>query len=111
MKELRAKVNCVVAMGPGDRVFGLDRGIVENLDAVRAAQAGERATVTSGSVERDTRQDRGGNARDSKSFWQVNAGRIRINLVVGRKILEAHAELIQHSGRKSVGIIQHEILQ
>src|SRR5580704_178770 len=111
MKEFRAKVNYVVAVGPGNRVFGLDRGVMENLDAIRAAQAGERATVTSGTVEGDARQDGAGNARDSKSFWQVDAGRVRKDLVVRRKILEADAELIQHSGRKGMGIIQHEILQ
>src|SRR5271156_2653525 len=111
MKEFRAKMNRMVAVSPRERVLRLDCGVVEYLDAIRATQAGERATVTTGSVKGETRQDRAGNAGDAKTCRQVDARRVCKNLIVHWKILEADAEIVQERGRKGMGVIQHEILQ
>src|ERR1700689_1821820 len=95
VKIFKPEVNRMVTVGPGRGVFQLDRGVVENLDAIRAAQAGERSTVTSGTAEGEARQNRAGNARDAKICRQVDAGWVRKDLVVRWEILEAGAELVE----------------
>ena len=101
--ELEAGVDGVLAVGPGERIFDLDGGVVEDLDAVVASDG----LIAEGHRRKNVSR----NAGQTELLRQIPAGCVGVHLVVCREDLRADAEFIHQRWCDGAIVVDDEVLQ
>src|ERR1700729_2264174 len=93
----------VLAMRPGQCIFNLDRGVVEDLYAVRAADGLVAEVHQRENVSRNTGQ--------TELLIRIAARCIGVLLVVGREDLTTKTDLVDQRRREGAIPVDHEVLE
>ena len=100
--ELEARVYRVFAVGPGNRIFRLNRGVMEDLNTIG---------ITHSSItEAQRRQDTFLNTGKPELLWQVSRNCVGILFIIGRKNLHSCTNFIYQRWRYGTNVVHNKVL-